>query len=127
MTTRKRGRAAGPRRPGGERPARQPSQDRGQRRYEQLLDAAEQVIAEVGVEAATTNAIARRAGSGMGSLYRFFPNKEAIVVALAARYKERVRPLTMYAGRPELGALSIAQMVDAIVDPLVEFFRRAPA
>lgn len=109
------------------RPRRVPSQDRGQRRYEALLDAAEQVIAEVGVADATTNAIAARAGSGMGSLYRFFPNKEAIVAALAERYAGAMRPLTQYAARSDLKNVSVATMVDEIIDPLVEFFRRAPA
>jgi AcrR family transcriptional regulator len=104
-----------------------PRQDRGQRRYEELLDAAEEVIAEAGVDAATTNAIAARAKSGMGSLYRFFPNKGAIVGALANRYNEGILQLTQYALRPELPVISLAAMVDEIVDPLVDFFRRAPA
>jgi AcrR family transcriptional regulator len=107
--------------------ARLPRQDRGQRRYEALLRAAEEVIAEVGVDAVTTNAIAARAGSGMGSLYRFFPNKEAIVIALANRYMEGIEQVTQYALRPELPQISIAAMVDEIVDPLVAFFTGSPA
>ena len=92
-----------------------------------ILDAAEEVIAEVGLEAATTNAIAARAGAGMGSLYHFFPDKEAIVAALARRFQERMQPITEYAGRPELARVPLAVMVDLIVDPLVDFFRRSPA
>ncbi len=119
------GRRSNPRR--NRRSSRKPSQDRGQRRYEALLDAAEKVIAEVGIAQATTNAIAARAKSGMGSLYRFFPNKEAIVAALADRYLNAMRPITQYAAHPELRSLSLAAMVDAIIDPLAEFFRKAPA
>lgn len=110
--------------PGEPRP---PRQNRGQRRIEAVLDAAEAVIAEVGVEAATTNAIAARAGAGMGSLYHFFSNKEAIVAALADRYAARMRPRTEYRAQPELSRVPLSRMVDLIVDPLVEFFRRAPA
>jgi AcrR family transcriptional regulator len=106
---------------------RQPQQDRGQKRFEEVLDAAEQVIAEVGVEDMTTNAVAARAGSGMGSLYRFFANKDAIVGALAERYIRTMRPITEYAGRPELHGLPLADLADAIVEPLAEFFRRTPA
>ena len=106
---------------------RPPRQERGQKRYEELLDAAERVIAEVGVEAMTTNEVAARAGAGMGSLYHFFANKEAIVQALAERYVRAMLPLTAYAQQPELAKLSLAEMVDAIVDPLAGFFRRAPA
>ncbi len=119
------------RRPRTPRPAttgrRPPQQDRGQRRFDELLDAAEAVIAEVGVEATTTNAVAARAGAGMGSLYHFFPNKEAMVVALAERYANAMRPLTEYGKRPEFATMPLARMVDEIVDPLAEFMRRAPA
>jgi AcrR family transcriptional regulator len=107
--------------------ARLPRQDRGQRRYQTLLDAAEKVIAEVGVDAATTNAIAARADSGMGSLYRFFPNKEAIVQALAERYRSAILELTQYSHRPDLSRISLPAMVDEIIDPLVAFFQSSPA
>jgi len=68
------------------RDARAPSQVRGQKRVEEILDAAEALIAEIGVDATTTNAIAERAGASVGSLYHFFPSKEAIVQALAHRF-----------------------------------------
>jgi len=67
------------------RDARVPSQSRGHKRVDAILDAAEQLIIEVGVEAATVNAIAERAGASIGSLYHFFPNREAIHQALALR------------------------------------------
>lgn len=69
----------------GESP-RVPQQDRGQRRVDEILDAAEAVIAEVGWEGATTQLIAARAGASMGSLYHFFPTKDAILLALSQRY-----------------------------------------
>ncbi len=122
------GRKSAPARPAGAATRRPvPQQDRGRKRVEEILDAAEQVIAEVGVPAMTTNAVAERAGAGMGSLYRFFENKDAIVDALAQRYMTRMEGLTAYAAHPELGRLSLADLTDAIVDPLVEFFRRTPA
>lgn len=64
---------------------RSPRQQRGEARVSRLLDAAADVIAAVGVEAATTNAIAAAASTSVGSLYQFFPNKDAIVFALAQR------------------------------------------
>jgi AcrR family transcriptional regulator len=106
---------------------RKPQQDRGQKRFEEVLDAAELVIAEVGVEAMTTNAVAARAGAGMGSLYHFFENKDAIVSALAERYTNVMRSLTQYAEQPELRRISLADLADAVVDPLATFFRSAPA
>jgi AcrR family transcriptional regulator len=70
------------------RASRAPVQKRGQLRVEAILDAAELVFGEMGVEAGSTNAIAERAGSSVGSLYHFFPNKDAILQALAQRFAE---------------------------------------
>jgi len=67
------------------RDAREPSQPRGQKRVDAILDAAEQLIAEQGMDAATMNAISERAGASIGSLYHFFPNREAIFQELALR------------------------------------------
>lgn len=77
------------------RVSRAPVQKRGQVRVEAILDAAESVFGEIGVDAGTTNAIAERAGSSVGSLYHFFPNKGAILEALAARYAESMRSLLL--------------------------------
>lgn len=74
-----------------QRPSRAPVQKRGQQRVDAILDAAEAVFGEMGVEAATTNAIAERAGASVGSLYHFFPNKDAILLALAERYAETTK------------------------------------
>jgi AcrR family transcriptional regulator len=72
---------------------RQPQQLRGQQRIHKILNAAEELFAEVGYGNATTNAIAARAETSIGSLYQFFPNKEAILRAIALRYMEELREL----------------------------------
>lgn len=61
---------------------RKPVRKRGQARVQALLAAAESVIAERGVEAATMTEIAERAGASIGSLYQFFPTKALIADAL---------------------------------------------
>ncbi len=106
---------------------RAPQQDRGQKRIDALLDAAEQVIVQAGVDGMTTNAVAERAGAGMGSLYHFFASKEAILAALAERYMSAMRSLTQYSSQDALRTLLLAALADAIIDPLAEFFRRTPA
>lgn len=63
-----------------------PKQERSRRRFEQLLSATEDLILEGGVENLTTNHVAERAGVPIGSLYQFFPNKEALLAALTERY-----------------------------------------
>lgn len=73
---------------------RRPQQMRGQRRIEAILDAAERLFATAGYEATSTNQIAAEAHTPIGSLYQFFPNKEAILRALVARYREQMRAYT---------------------------------
>lgn len=94
---------------------------------EEILDAAAAVIAEVGVEAATTNAIAARAGSSVGSLYHFFPNKEAIILGLAARYESELKELNQAAMQAGASRLPVGLMVEGIVTPLAGFMERNPA
>lgn len=55
-----------------------------------ILDAAEQLLEAAGFEGMTTNAVAERAGVSVGSLYQYFPNKDAIVIAIADRFADRV-------------------------------------
>lgn len=65
---------------------RVPVQDRSERRVAGLLARAAEVIAEVGYEAATMTEIAARSEASIGSVYQYFPNKEAITIALRRQY-----------------------------------------
>jgi AcrR family transcriptional regulator len=62
-----------------------PKQERSRRTYEWILVAAEKLFIESGWDDLTTNAVAEAAGISIGSLYRYFPDKAAVVRALAAR------------------------------------------
>lgn len=72
------------RRPG---PRRTPRQARSKVTVDALLEAAARVFKREGF-AATTNRIAREAGVGIGSLYEYFPDKHALLLALAERHVE---------------------------------------
>lgn len=67
-------------------PRRSPSQQRSRERVERMLAAASALIAEQGSDAMRMGEVAERAGVSIGSLYQFFPDKRAIVWALAERY-----------------------------------------
>jgi AcrR family transcriptional regulator len=97
-----------------------PKQERGERRMQQILDAAEQTFAERGYEAATTNEIAARAQTSIGTLYRFFPNKEAIVQHLSERYVQELYVLRKKMFQPEAETMPLADLIDHLVDPIVE-------
>jgi AcrR family transcriptional regulator len=66
----------------------QPKRQRGKRRVQELLAAGGAVFAEKGYDAATMTEIAARASAPIGSLYQFFPSKEALADTLVQNYVE---------------------------------------
>lgn len=105
---------------------RAPKQERGQRRIAKVLDAAAQEFARVGFDAATTNAIARRARTSVGSLYQFFPNKEAILNALTEHYLAEIRALHAVILSDQAAQLPLSAFVDQLVDRLADFHAAHP-
>ncbi|MBP0597498.1 TetR/AcrR family transcriptional regulator [Herbaspirillum sp. LeCh32-8] len=69
---------------------KQPVQDRAQRTIETIFDATAQIVDEQGEAQLTTNKIAERAGFSIGTLYQYFPTKEAILLALIHRGRRKV-------------------------------------
>ncbi len=67
---------------------RRPVQQRGRVRFDAILTAARELLAEGGLEGFTIDDVASRAGIPVGSVYQFFPNKFAIVAELDARDTE---------------------------------------
>jgi AcrR family transcriptional regulator len=68
-------------------PRKRPRQDRSEATVDAILEAAAREFASAGYEAATTNRIAEAAGTSVGSLYQYFPSKDAIAVELARRFR----------------------------------------
>lgn len=66
-----------------------PLQERAKRTYEAILAAAAELLVEVGVERISTNLIAEAAGITVPALYRYFPNKYAVLNALGALLMDR--------------------------------------
>jgi AcrR family transcriptional regulator len=92
-----------------------------------ILDAAEEVFAESGYEAATNTEIAGRPGASIGSLYQFFPNKEAILDAVAARYLKRLKALYDEELSVEVARLPLSDLLDQAIRYLVKFEAENPA
>jgi AcrR family transcriptional regulator len=67
-------------------PRKPPTQQRAKETVEELLLAAAQIFEANGYAAGTTNRIAKRAGVSIGTLYQYFPSKEALAVALLERH-----------------------------------------
>ncbi|MHC3470388.1 TetR/AcrR family transcriptional regulator [Streptomyces sp. 7R007] len=96
-------------------------QARGERRVAQLLEAAATVFCTTGYTAASTNAIAREAGVSPGTLYQFFPNKEAIAIELGDRLVHEMRATFGEALAPIDSATPLEQAVGAAVDRFIAF------
>lgn len=68
----------------------EPIQARSTARLEALLDAAAGIVDEIGFERLTTAMVAERAGASIGTVYRYFPDRIALLQSLASRNLERV-------------------------------------
>ena len=102
-----------------------PQQERSRRTVESVLEAAAQVFAQRGYANTTTNHIAARAGVSIGSLYQYFPSKDAILLALAERHMERSFAAAMH----EVGdkrTAPVPELLRALVDALVQAHQAEP-
>src|SRR5271170_6690876 len=97
-----------------ERVALEPQRRPGRLRVAALLEAGAAVIAERGYEAATMAEIAARASAPIGSLYRFFPNKEVLADALMLRFGEVIDDSFAFIDA-RAGAMSMAELADALL------------
>jgi AcrR family transcriptional regulator len=91
-----------------------------------VLDAAARVFAETGYEAATTEAIARAAGTSIGSLYQFFPNKDALFDAISNRHLEKARVLFDAVLDGEALGLAWEELLDRAIDAFAQLDRDDP-
>ena len=117
-------------------PRKRPVQQRSRALYARILDEAARIFDERGYHATTTNEVADAAEVSIGSLYQYFPNKDALLVALAERHLDEVRPLVaalserLRAEEPDVEQLS-RELVDAAMlwndtDRLHELLWHAP-
>ncbi len=91
-------------------PRKAPSQERSKRKVGEILSAARELLISDGLNQLTTNHIARQAGMSVGSLYQYFPNKQAILYQL---YKDWLESF--------LQELSNFKMPEDIKDPIDRF------
>ncbi|MFB7517047.1 TetR family transcriptional regulator [Streptomyces sp. NPDC056144] len=104
---------------------RAPVQQRSAERLARILDACAAQLDETGYEQLSTRAVAARAGVPIGSVYRFFGNKRAMVAALAHRnldrYTERIS--ARFAESPHLDAYGA---IDGVLDEFIAMKRTVP-
>jgi AcrR family transcriptional regulator len=100
-------------------------QQRSQATTEHLLEAAEELLAEGGADAATLRAIADRAGVSLGIVYRRFPDKDAILRAVYARFFERLGSTNARSlASDRFQRASLAEVSRVLVTGVAEGYRR---
>ncbi len=102
---------------------RKPRQARSKEKVERILDAAYALLVEEGAAAFNTNRLASRAQVGVGSVYEYFPNKQAIVAQLIERLsvQETDTMLERFAGVEQL---SMSEAVRELVAALFDLYRQ---
>jgi len=107
------------------KPRKRPQQKRSRDTVDTILNATAQVLIREGYDQTSTNKIAVEAGVSIGSLYHYFPNKEALVLALNRRLAEQELDLI----RQTFVEVSNASLRDTIrksVEVMVHMHRIAP-
>src|SRR6478609_1678626 len=107
-------------------PRRAPLQRRSADTVDVLLAATERVLAQHGYDGATTNRIAEAAGVSIGTLYHFFPSKEALIEALVHRMWED-EPASLEAQKAMLFERPLEEAIPIAVAAFVEHIRTREA
>ncbi len=100
---------------------REPKQKRGRDRVDKILTAAAEVFAEVGYATATTQQIAERAHTAVGSIYQFFPDKLAIFHALEAQHMQQIETVNAELVTKDLRR-PLAELISEMVDVHAKYF-----
>jgi AcrR family transcriptional regulator len=98
---------------------KQPLQKRSQETVAVILEAAARILEERSLEGYNTNAVAERGGISVGSVYQYFPNKDALTLALIARFETELVDAVQHAvaaseGRPLKDGLK--RLIRALLD-----------
>jgi len=92
------------------RPRKQASQERSRATVDALVDATARILVREGFDKASTNHIADVAGVSIGSLYQYFPGKEALVAAVIERHNRQIG----LAVRAELAGLADCPLAEGV-------------
>lgn len=105
---------------------RRPRQERSQALVDAILDATAELLARDGPARTTTNRVAERAGVSVGSIYQYFPDKQALFAALGERYVGELRG-ALDAVWPRVADATVDRIVAELLGALVAVSQRDAA
>ena len=107
------------------KPRKHASQDRSRATVDALVEATARILVREGFDQASTNRIAAKAGVSVGSLYQYFPCKEALVAAVIERHNQELMQLVR--GKlAEVAALPMERAVRELVAAAIQAHRLDP-
>jgi AcrR family transcriptional regulator len=107
-------------------PRKRPLQARSKQTVDAILSATSRILVKRGFDALTTNAVAEAAGVSIGSLYQYFPNKEALVGALLDHHLEAINR-AVFAEITRVALLPMAPAVRAVIELTIRVHAVDPA
>lgn len=106
-------------------PRKRASQERSRATVEVLVETTARILVREGFDKASTNRIAERAGVSVGSLYQYFPSKEALVAAVIDRHNQELMHVVRGA-LAEVAEYPVEKAVRKLVCVAVEAHRIDP-
>lgn len=107
-------------------PRKTPRQQRSRETYARILDEAARIFDERGYAATTTNGVAEAAGVSIGSLYQYFPNKDAVLFALAQRHLAESAAVVTEAMAANDSSAEPEEVVRGVIEAVVQLHRVNP-
>ena len=106
-------------------PRKQATQERSRATVDALIEATARILVRDGFDRASTNRIAQAAGVSIGSLYQYYPSKEALVAAVIERHTQELMEVVRVA-LAEVAGLSIEKAVRKLVSVAIDAHRIDP-
>jgi len=106
-------------------PRKEPSQERSRVTYEAIVAATARVLVKDGYDALSTNRVAREAGVSVGSLYQYFPGKEALVAAVMEQHAARMQA-HIEERLANVGASGPLEVATELIRAMLEAQRKEP-
>jgi AcrR family transcriptional regulator len=107
------------------KPRKNATQERSRATVDALIEATARILVKEGFDKASTNRIAETAGVSVGSLYQYFPSKEALVAAVIDRHHQELMHV-MRGALAQVATLPIEQGVRKLVAAAIEAHRVDP-
>lgn len=106
-------------------PRKRPQQERSRRTWRAIVDAAADLLVEEGYHNLTTDDIAEAADVSVGSVYQYFPNKEAVVLSVVQDFLDRQYEI-LTSGLDDVWDEDLGAAVRQLVENMIEAKRDQP-